>query len=199
MACSARPAASRVSQPPEIAARPDQILARFDRTVEDEVVRRIHQEDFAPALGLPCELKHQRKGRPGRRFDVGAALTVLDQTRDPDAARLAFLKTTVFNLCTGNTDTHAKNHAVLYDRPGPPRFAPLYDMLSIRLSRQFTHELAYTIGAAPPFDAMTRADLDASSTRWAWMSRTWTSWRERELTPLVEALEGRPRACNPPG
>jgi serine/threonine-protein kinase HipA len=165
------------------------LVARFDRTVEDGMVRRIHQEDFAQALGLPSELKYQRKGRPGRRFDVGAALTILDRTRDPDAARLAFLKTTVFNLCIGNTDNHAKNHAVLYDRPGPPRFAPLYDMLPIRLSRQFTHALAYTIGAATTFDDMTRADLDAFFHEMGVDGADMDLLRESELTPLVEALE----------
>ena len=165
------------------------LIERFDRTVEDGVVRRIHQEDFAQALGLPSELKYQRRGRPGRRFDVHAALTVLDQTQDPDGARLAFLKTTIFNLCIGNTDNHAKNHAVLYDGPGAPRFAPLYDMLPIRLSSQFTHELAYAIGAATTFDEMTYADLTAFFLQMGVDEADMDLLRDSELAPLIEALE----------
>jgi len=165
------------------------LIERFDRTVADGVVRRIHQEDFAQALGLPSELKYQRRGRPGRRFDVDAALTVLDQTRDPGAARLAFLKATVFNLCIGNTDNHAKNHAVLYDAPGPPRFAPLYDLLPIRLSGQFTHELAYAIGAATAFDAMTSEDLIAFFHQMGVADGDRDLLTDGALVPMVQALE----------
>ena len=165
------------------------LIERFDRTVENGVVRRIHQEDFAQALGLPSELKYQRRGQPGRRFDVEAALTVLDQTRDPDGARLAFLKATVFNVCIGNTDNHAKNHAVLYDQPGPPRFAPLYDMLPIRLSSQFTHELAYGVDAATAFDDMTAADLTAFFLQMGVEEADMDLLRDSELAPMIEALE----------
>ncbi len=137
------------------------LIERFDRIVADGTVRRIHQEDFAQALGLPSNLKYERNGRPGRRFDAEAATEVLDATRDPEAARLAFLTATLFNLCIGNTDNHAKNHALLYDLPGPPRLAPLYDLLPIRLNADFTHELAFRIGGATHFDKMTGDDLRA--------------------------------------
>ena len=135
------------------------LIERFDRRVMDGVVTRIHQEDFAQALGLPSDLKYQRNGRPGRQFDAESIAWVLDQTRDPSASRLAFLRATLFNLCIGNTDNHAKNHAVLYDGAGTPRLAPLYDMLPIRLSAGFTHELAFKLGNATHFDEMSGEDI----------------------------------------
>ena len=137
------------------------LIERFDRFVDNGRVFRIHQEDFAQALSLPSDLKYERNGRPGRRFDAEAAAEVLDSTRDPSAARRAFLTATLFNLCIGNTDNHAKNHGLLYDRSGPPRLAPLYDLLPIRLSSGFTHELAFRIGSATHFDDMTGDDLRA--------------------------------------
>lgn len=165
------------------------LIERFDRQVTDGVVTRIHQEDFAQALGLPSELKYQRRGRPGRRFDVEGALAVLDQTRAPQEARLAFLKATVFNLCIGNTDNHAKNHALLYDQPGPPRLAPLYDMLPIRLSRDFTHELAFSLGAATLFDEMTVDDLVAFFLQMGVDPDDLELLCETEIVPMIEAIE----------
>ena len=165
------------------------LIERFDRRVEAGVVHRIHQEDFAQALGLSSELKYQRRGAPGRRFDVEAALWVLDQTRDPLAARLGFLRATLFNLCIGNTDNHAKNHAILYDQPGPPRLAPLYDMLPIRLSSIFTHDLAFNIGEATRFDAMTGADLRDFFRQMGVDDADLDLVQDEEVRPLIGALE----------
>lgn len=165
------------------------LITRFDRVVRDGVVTRIHQEDFAQALGLPSQLKYQRRGKPGRWFDVEAALTVLDQTRDPQAARLAFLRTTVFNLCIGNTDNHAKNHAILYDGPAAPRLAPLYDLLPIRLSQDFTHELAYQIGSARFFDDMSGEDLIAFFSLMGVSDDDLDLVIDGEIRPMIEALE----------
>lgn len=165
------------------------LIERFDRVVANGVVTRIHQEDFAQALGLPSELKYQRRGRPGRWFDVDAALRVLDQTRAPQDARMAFLKATVFNLCIGNTDNHAKNHGLLYDAPGAPRLAPLYDMLPIRLSRQFTHELAFNIGTATHFDGMTLEDLEVFFLQMGVDREDLDLLYETEIVPMIEAIE----------
>lgn len=165
------------------------LIERFDRVVEDGVVTRIHQEDFAQALGLPSELKYQRNGHPGRWFDTLAAVSVLDRTRDPSAARLEFLKSVLFNLCIGNTDNHAKNHALLYDAPGPPRPAPLYDLLPIRLSRGFTHELAFRIGQATHFDTMTGEDLLVFFHQLGVAEEDLELLVSTEVAPLVAALE----------
>jgi HipA N-terminal domain len=130
------------------------LITRFDRRVEDGVVYRVHQEDFAQALGFASELKYQRRGRPGRWFDVPTILSVLDRTVDPEAARLSFLLTILLNLCLGNTDNHAKNHALIYDVGPVPRLAPPYDLLPIRIDRRYNHDLAFNIGAADRYSLM---------------------------------------------
>ena len=135
------------------------LIERFDRRVEADIVTRIHQEDFAQALGFSSELKYQRRGKPGRWFDVAAALSVVDRTSDPEQARLNFLLSTLFNFSIGNTDNHAKNYALLYNEPGLPRLAPLYDMLPIRLDERYTHQLAFNVGAATHFDEITPEDI----------------------------------------
>ena len=163
------------------------LVTRFDRRVEDGVVSRIHQEDFAQALGFPSDLKYQRRGRPGRRFDVEAIVSVLERTRAPAEARLAFLRTTLFNLCIGNTDNHAKNHALLYDDGPTPRLAPLYDLVPIRIDRRYNHQLAFNIGSAERFDDMTAQDL--SSFARAFGVRHMADFIEEVVVPLIAALE----------
>lgn len=173
------------------------LITRFDRRVENGIVTRIHQEDFAQALGLPSDLKYQRKGQPDRWFDVPAILSVLDRTVDPGGARVSFMLATLFNLCIGNTDNHAKNHAVLYDQGALPRFAPLYDMLPIRMERRYTHQLAFNIGAAEFFDQMVGEDLQAFLN--AFGVRDVADFVEHAVAPLVAALEGAARTLRSRG
>ena len=163
------------------------LIERFDRHVENGIVSRIHQEDFAQALGLPSELKYQRNGKPGRWFDTDAAIWVLNQTADPDAARLEFLLATLFNLCVGNTDNHAKNHALLYAKGGTPYFAPLYDLLPIRIDDRYNHQLAYTVGAAEFFDDMTSEDLTSFIAQCG--VEDVSEFVEKLARPMLEKLE----------
>jgi len=163
------------------------LIQRFDRRVVDGVVSRIHQEDFAQALGYPSELKYQRHGKTGRWFDVEAALTVLDSTADPAEARLSFVLTTLFNLCIGNTDNHAKNHGLLYEGAGSPRFAPLYDLVPIRLDNRYNHQLAFNIGNATHFDDMTEADLADFLVRCG--AEDIAEFVELAVVPLIKGLE----------
>ncbi|KQZ22096.1 type II toxin-antitoxin system HipA family toxin [Caulobacter sp. Root1472] len=163
------------------------LIERFDRRVEGNIVTRIHQEDFAQALGFPSDLKYQRRGRPGRRFDVEAIVSVLDQTADPVGARLAFVTATLFNLCIGNTDNHAKNHGLLYATGATPRLTPLYDLLPIRQDNRYTHQLAFNIGAAEYFDKMAPEDMTAFLA--AFGVEDVAGFVEEVVEPMVSRLE----------
>lgn len=137
------------------------LIQRFDRVIVEDVVYRIHQEDFAQALGLPASLKYERNGKEGRRFDADAIRSVLMRLDAPARAAETFLLSTIFNLAIGNNDNHAKNHGVLYVPGEGPRLAPLYDLLPIRLRPGYTDQLAFNIGSATYFDEMRPEDLEA--------------------------------------
>lgn len=137
------------------------LINRYDRLTLDGVVYRLHQEDFAQALGLPASLKYQRAGTSGRRFDAAAAHGVLQQLAQPALATEAFILISLFNLAIGNNDNHAKNHAVLYGIDGKPRLAPFYDLLPIKIRDKYTDQLAFDIGTASRFEDMTRDDVFA--------------------------------------
>ncbi len=136
------------------------IATRFDRTLSsDGQIYRLHQEDFAQAMSLPPSLKYERNGRPGRIFRAEAIAALLMRTASPAAAIDAFLKETFFNLAIGNTDNHAKNHALIYDVGPIPRLAPLYDMVPILLSEIHHHRFAFKIGAACEAGELTKEDI----------------------------------------
>lgn len=135
------------------------LIQRFDRLVDATSVYRIHQEDFAQAAGLPARLKYERSGRPGRRFDAGVIGRILAATDQPALARQLFLRLTLFNLMVGNTDNHAKNHALLHFPGMAPRLTPFYDIVPVQVVDGYTPELAFQIGAATIAEHLTRADL----------------------------------------
>lgn len=137
------------------------LIARFDRIIQDGIVYRVHQEDFAQALGLPANLKYERNGREDRRFDAQAARSVLERLSRPAPAIETFLLSTLFNLAIGNNDNHAKNYGVLYGPDGRLTLAPLYDLLPIQLHDRYTDRLAFNLGGAERFADMTADDIYA--------------------------------------
>lgn len=134
------------------------LVARFDRRLEGTVVHRVHQEDFCQALGFGHWLKYERNGEEGRAFTADAIGHLLDSTRVPAKARQAFFEITLVNLLLGNSDNHAKNHALLYTA-SKPELAPAYDIDPVLLD-DVTHEMSFRIGDARVADDITRDDLD---------------------------------------
>ena len=134
------------------------LVARFDRRLDGTMVHRVHQEDFCQALGFGHRLKYERNGSEGRAFTAEAIGRLLDATRVPAKARQAFLEITLVNLLLGNSDNHAKNHALLHIG-SKPELAPAYDIDPILLD-DVTHEMSFRIGDARVADEITEDDLD---------------------------------------
>ena len=138
------------------------VIARFDRRLNEEhKVVRVHQEDFAQALGLPPSLKYERHGQEGRRFDVQAINQVLEATADPAGEKQRFIEATLFDLMIGNVDAHAKNFALLYESGRHIRVSPRYDLMPTRLDPNLTDALAYSIGHATKLDEIDKAEFAA--------------------------------------
>ena len=105
------------------------VVERFDRArAADGTIVRLHQEDFAQALGVHPSVKYQNDGGPGIAV-IGAAL------RDAlglgaDAAIERFFEAALFNWAALGTDAHAKNYARVHRDPRrrAVELAPLYDL-----------------------------------------------------------------------
>lgn len=119
------------------------LITRYDRaTGPAGEVTRLHQEDFAQALGVPSHRKYSSEGGPN--FPDCFALLRRAATRPPrDILRL--LDAAIFNLIIGNADAHAKNFSLLH-KQGAITLAPLYDLLSTALYPELSPKLAMKIG-----------------------------------------------------
>ena len=133
------------------------LVQRYDRAAwDDGIVRRIHQEDFCQALGVPPETKYASEGGPNFKdcFELLRRVTAR-----PAVDVLKLLDAVIFNVIAGNADAHGKNFSILYDGEGP-RLAPLYDLLSTVAYPDLATKFAMRIGKRA-----TLAELDA--TGWA--------------------------------
>lgn len=133
------------------------LVQRYDRaTGDDGFVRRIHQEDFCQALGVPPEIKYASEGGPTFK-DCFALLRRVAARPAVDVLKL--LDAVIFNAIAGNADAHGKNFSILYDAEGP-RLASLYDLLATVAYPDLSPKFAMKIGKRA-----TLAELDAKG--WA--------------------------------
>jgi serine/threonine-protein kinase HipA len=165
------------------------LIPRFDRVVVDNNVTRLHQEDFAQALGLPRSLKYERNGRDGRSFSAAAAARLIDRLRVPAQGKRLFVLATLLNLALGNNDNHAKNHAVLYQGSAIPELAPLYDIVPVRMNAAYTDRLAFDIGAAQRFEDITADDLAAFLALFDLEGGRYRRFIDREVGPMFARLD----------
>lgn len=119
------------------------LVTRYDRRLSDSgQARRLHQEDFCQALGLPPEQKYASEGGP--TFKSSFDLLRRTSTR-PAIEVLKFLDAAIFNVLVGNCDAHGKNFSLLYDG-GEVTLAPLYDLVCTiayeNLSPRFAMKIA---------------------------------------------------------
>ena len=119
------------------------LITRYDRTtgMANELIR-LHQEDFAQALGIPSHRKYASEGGP--TFSDCFALLRRAATRPPRDI-LKLLDAAIFNLIIGNADAHAKNFSLLH-RGSTITLAPLYDLLSTIIYPDLSAKLAMKIG-----------------------------------------------------
>ena len=157
----------RVLRIPGAEARTFLLVERYDRDKQPpHGVRRLHQEDFCQALGIPVERKYQSEGGPSLK-DCFALLRRVSAR--PAAEVLKLLDAVVFNVVIGNADAHGKNFSILYSAGGPG-LAPLYDLLCTVIYPQLSPGFAMKVGRHARLE-----DLD---------SRDWAAFAEKaELRP----------------
>ncbi len=102
------------------------VVERFDRTLSDSGIRRLHQEDLCQAFGLAARHKYQADGGPTPE-DIARLLR--QESVDPDSDVSAFMAALVYNFAIAAPDGHAKNYSIFLDN-GLVRLAPSYDVIS---------------------------------------------------------------------
>ena len=135
---------------------------RFDRYFEKDclmadglpVPYRLHQEDFAQALGISGADKYEKPGGGylHRVFDL-----LRRYSANPVSDQMMLWDIIVFDFLVGNTDNHIKNLSLLYGKDLKTiRLAPAYDILSTSIYHESTREFAFSIGGTYLIDEMDR-------------------------------------------
>ncbi len=118
------------------------LIERYDRQIQNNVVTRIHQEDFCQALNILSSKKYQNEGGPGFK----ECFELLNKTTIPALDRNLLINALIFNYLIGNMDAHGKNFSLIHHSPDQIRLAPFYDMLCTRVYDHLTNKMAMKIG-----------------------------------------------------
>ena len=159
------------------------VVERYDRVASGDGTRRLHQEDFCQALGVPPEFKYEFEGGPSLAacFDL-VRRTSVRSGRDV----LSLVDWTVFNFLIGNSDAHGKNLSLLL-LPEGPMLAPFYDQLSTRIYSHYglSQGLAMRIGGEGDPAAIRREHWERFASEASVMPRLVLT----RITHLVQRVE----------
>ncbi|HSL82663.1 MAG TPA: HipA domain-containing protein [Thermoanaerobaculia bacterium] len=161
-------------------------IRRYDRTVED----RVHQEDFAQAIGLPPALKYDHV-----RYETMALLVrrfIGEEGVDE------FLRRLILTVAAGNGDAHLKNWSLIYPDRVQAAWSPVYDQVATVSWPELAPELSLKLAGVKLFVRIdgnaldrfaARAQIDrerVSSVVGEALARLRTAWKElRSSLPLV--------------
>lgn len=141
--------------PGRLAPTGSRLLAvrRYDRSPEG----RIHQEDFAQAVGLP----------PARKYDqiTYDAMARLIRRFVDDAAVDELIRRLAFVIACGNNDAHLKNWSLVYPDRVRAEWSPLYDQVATVAWEAPDRALALQLGAVKEFGRLDRAVLERFADR----------------------------------
>lgn len=163
------------------------VVTRFDRSVEDGKLTRLHQEDGCQALGVAPSGpgKYQATEDEARYQRLAALLVTHGADRADQLRRLG--ATLTFTVAIGNTDAHLRNHAFLHG-PGVLGLSPLYDAAP---TAEFvgTRHLALWIGGQSLLAVVTRRHLLRELTSWGMAPDDAADIIDSTLSSLARAYE----------
>jgi serine/threonine-protein kinase HipA len=163
------------------------LVKRFDRVMDrDQLIRRIHQEDFCQILGYFPSRKYER---PSIADENGPSLanmfTAVRELVSP-GERLKLLDGVIFNVLICNADSHAKNYAILIGAGGSAKLAPLYDLSCANVYPFVNHMLPQKIANRDNAANLNGADWKKFAND-AGLSPAATLKRVEELVSTTEA------------
>ncbi len=139
---------------------------RYDRMLDpsaDEISGkkrpyRLHQEDFAQAMGIASADKYEPAD--GRYLKDAFRLLML-YSADPIADQTRLWDILVYDYLVGNTDNHIKNLSLLYSSDlDHMRLAPAYDVISTAVYESSTRDMAMSIAGRYDLDEIGRASFE---------------------------------------
>lgn len=121
-------------------------------------------------------------------FDLSAIAWVLEQTAVPVLAKREFIKLTLFNICIGNADNHAKNHSLLY-LGAAPVLSPAYDLVPTRLNPSLTAEMGFRLGSASSLEQIDASAVAALFRALGFSAKAANRFAQDQLATIFLALD----------
>lgn len=144
--------------------RYDRIFSGEDRMLNSlPVPHRLHQEDFAQALGIASDDKYEKENQDylKRLFEM-----IRLHSADPMTDSLKLWDICVFNFLIGNTDNHIKNLSLLYSEDLKSiRLAPAYDIVSTMIYKSSTEHMALGINGIYNINEVTRESFEKAASQ----------------------------------
>lgn len=135
---------------------------RYDRMIikESKLINglncpfRLHQEDFAQALGISSAEKYEKGSS---RYLPEIFRILRNYSSDPITDQLKLWDIIVYDFLVGNTDNHIKNLSLLYSSDLKRiNLAPAYDIVSTAIYSGSSREMAIGISGERNLDEMAR-------------------------------------------
>ncbi len=169
----------------DISGRFGLLATRFDRkNVKSGLIQRIHQEDFAQALGIKEKYQQDNLTAP-RLLDFANMLKTNATT--PAVALTQLLEMVTINAAIGNCDMHARNLALLLDN-GKIGLTPAYDVVPTAVWRDHDRELSLRVGGEAFLDDLRGEHLLTEATSWGMRRPLVKRIINRTLSALEEVL-----------
>ena len=147
---------------------------------------RLHQEDFAQALGIPGSAKYEPIG--GGYLQRVFRL-VRNVSADPLQDQLRLLDMLIYDKLIGNTDNHIKNLSFLYAPDlRSVRLAPAYDLVSTLVYRESTADMSIAIAGEFRWDRITKDTFMEASEEMGLSKKIVAREYDRLLSALPSAL-----------
>jgi serine/threonine-protein kinase HipA len=136
-------------------------IRRYDRLPDGT---RIHQEDFAQAVGLP----------PKKKYDhiTYEVMALLAKRFIDESAAQEMLRRLVFTIASGNNDAHLKNWSLLYPDKIRASWSPLYDQVATVAWPEPNRQLALNFASIKEFGRIDRSAFERFAERAQMNQRT---------------------------
>jgi serine/threonine-protein kinase HipA len=163
------------------------IVTRFDRSLKDGKLVRLHQEDGCQALGIAPSGPDKYQATEDAAFyrRLATLLATHADDRADQLRRLGAMLT--FTVAIGNTDAHLRNHAFLHGA-GTLALSPVYDAAP---TAEFagTRHLALWIGGQSLLAVVTRRHLLHELASWGMLPDDAADVIDSTLGSLADAYD----------
>ncbi|WP_127716718.1 type II toxin-antitoxin system HipA family toxin [Halobacteriovorax sp. HLS] len=133
------------------------VIKRYDRYLDSDQVKRLHQQDFCQAIGITSDEKYEAEGGPDL-VTVYKLMLENVTARKRIESSFRFIDWICFNLLIGNNDSHAKNLSFLMTDKKHD-LSPFYDLISTAIYPNISKSFSFKVGGAFAFEKMGKKRL----------------------------------------